>query len=160
MDEQLRPDEAARALREIQDRQTPVVDLMTVPAWYWWSVAALVVVLSVGVDMRTPLAIGVSVTVFVVGMLASTLWFTLGAYRRAIPRNGLLDGRAALAIVSLVALTVGVTLGLAFGLRAAGVPYPATVASVPGGLILGLGGTALSGYLRRIMLGNRDGVRP
>jgi len=52
---------------------------------------------------------------------------------------------------------VGCTLGLAFGLRAAGVHYPATLACLAGGIALGLGGPVLMRALRRIMLGNRAG---
>ena len=62
-----------------------------------------------------------------------------------------------MAILGFVALIVGGTLGLAFGLRGAGVPYPATLACAVGGTAMGLGGPVLMRALRRIMLGNRAG---
>jgi hypothetical protein len=152
------PGEAAQALAEIQQRQRQVIDLATIPAWYWWAVGALMVVLGVGVDSRAPAAIGVSVSVFVLGMLSATGWVVGRAFQRAQLRNGLLDGRGIMAILGFVALIVGGTIGLAFGLRAAGVHYPATLACVAGGLVMGLGGPVLMRALRGIMLGNRTGV--
>jgi hypothetical protein len=156
--EQVSPGEAAQALAEIQQRQRQVIDLATIPVWYWWAVGALMVVLAAGVDSHKPAAIGACVSVFVLGILAATgrvVWRTL---RQAQLRNGLIDGRGIGAILGFVFLIVGGTIGLAFGLRAAGVPYPATVACVAGGLVLGIGGPVLMRTLRRIMLRNRTGA--
>ncbi len=63
------PTEAAQALDLIQQRQQQVIDLATIPAWYWWAVAALMVALAAGVDTHTRLAIGAAVPVFVLGIL-------------------------------------------------------------------------------------------
>jgi len=82
-----------------------------------------------------------------------------GQFRQARLRNGLLDGRGVAAILGFVALIVGGTLGIAFGLRAAGIHYPATLACLAGGVAMGLGGPVLMRTLRRIMLGNRAGAR-
>jgi hypothetical protein len=153
----LHADEAAQALAEIQRRQQQVIDQATVPGWYWWSVGALMVILAAGVDTRTPAALGGAVAVFVVGLLSATGVVVRGQFLRARLRDGLLDGRAVVAILGFVALIVGCTLGLAFGLRAAGVHYPATLACLAGGIALGLGGPVLMRTLRRIMLGNRVG---
>jgi len=157
MTEELQPAEAAQALAEIQRHQQQVIDRATVPTWYWWAVGALMVVLAVGVDNRTPIALGVTVSVFVAGLLLATGLAVRGQFRDARLRNGLLDGRGVVAILGFVALIVGCTLGLAFGLRAAGVSYPATLACAAGGLGMGLGGPVLMRTLRRIMLGNRAG---
>ena len=127
------------------------------PGWYWWSVGALMVVLAAGVDTRTPAALGGAVAVFVVGLLSATGVVVRSQFLQARLRDGLLDGRAVVAILGFVALIVGCTLGLAFGLRAAGVHYPATLACLAGGIALGLGGPVLMRALRRIMLGNRAG---
>jgi hypothetical protein len=159
MNDEPRLDEAAQALNEIRHRQTQVIDLATLPTWYWWAVGALVVLLSIGVDIGTQASIAICVTVFVTGILAATGRVTIVAFRQAQLRNGLLDGRGVLAILSFVALTIAITLGLAFALRAAQVHYPATIAAGVGGIVMGLGGPVLTGYLRRIMLGNRDGAR-
>jgi hypothetical protein len=153
----LHADQAAQALTEIQRRQQQVIDQATIPSWYWWSVGALMVVLAVGVDIRTPAALGGAVAVFVVGLLSATGVVVRSQFLRARLRDGLLDGRGVAAILGFVALIVGCTLGLAFGLRAVGVSYPATLACVAGGVAMGLGGPVLMRTLRRIMLGNRAG---
>jgi hypothetical protein len=157
MTDELRPGEARQALAEIQRRQQQVIDLAAVPAWYWWAVGALMVVLAFGVDTRTSTAIGISVPVFVVGMLSATGVAVRSQFRQAKLYNSLLDSTGVLAILGFVALIVGGTLGLAFGLRAAGVSHPATLACLAGGVVLGLGGPVLMRALRRIMLGNRTG---
>jgi hypothetical protein len=151
------PEDAAAALAEIGRRQRQVIDLVALPAWYWWTVGALMVVLAVGVDVRSATSIGIAVPVFVLGMLAATGRVTFAAFRRAQPRNDLLDGRAALAIVGFVLSDVGVTLAVAFGLRAGGVPYPATLGCLLGALVMGTGGPVLARYLTRVMLSNRTG---
>ena len=158
MSGEMGPGEAARALDEIQRRQQQVIDLATIPGWYWWAVGALMVVLGVGVDVRTPVAIGITVSVFVVGMLSATGWVVGRSFLHAQPRNDLLDGRGVLAILGFVFLIVAGTLGIAFGLRAAGVSYPATLACLAGGLAMGVGGPMLMRFLRRVMLGNRAGT--
>jgi hypothetical protein len=155
--EQMSPGEAAQALDEIQRRQRQVIDLVAIPAWYWWAVGGLMVVLGVGVDIRTPAAIGITVPVFTVGLLAVDGWVFGRAYRHAQLRNGLLDGRGVLSILGFVAMIVGGTIGLSFALRAAGVHYPATWACLAGGLVIGLAGPVLNRWLRRVMLGNRAG---
>jgi hypothetical protein len=157
MDEEPYTGDAARALGEIRRRQQQVIDQATVPGWYWWAVGALMVVLAVGVDIRTTAAVGAAVPVFAVGLLAATGLAVRGQYRRARLRNGLLDARAVAAILGFVALITGGTLGIAFVLRAGGIHYPATLACLAGGIAMGLGGPVLMRTLRRIMLGNRAG---
>jgi hypothetical protein len=157
MSEQMSPGEAAQALDEIQRRQQQVIDLAAIPAWYWWAVGGLMVVLGAGVDVRTPAALGIAVPVFVAGLLAVNGWVVGRAFRHAQLRNGLLDGRGVAAILGFVAVIAGGTIGLAFALRAAGVHYPATWACLAGGLVMGLAGPVLNRALRRVMLGNRAG---
>jgi hypothetical protein len=157
MNEHLHPEEAAQALTEIRQRQQQVIDLAVLPTWYWWAIGALTVVLAAGVDTNTPMAIGTTVAVFVLGILAATGWALAGALRHAQLRNGLLDHRGVAAILGFVALTIGITLGLAFTLRVTDVSHPATLAAVIGGLGMGIGGPILGRRLRRIMLANRDG---
>ena len=158
MSDEVSPAEAAQALADIQLRQQQVIDLVTIPAWYWWAVGGLMVVLAFGVDSHSPVVIGLTVPVFVLGILAATGWVVGHAFRHAQIRNGMLDGRAVAAILGFDALIVGGTIALAFGLRAAGVGHPATLACVAGGLVMGLGGPVLMRRLRTIMLGNRAGA--
>jgi hypothetical protein len=156
---ELHPGEAADALAEIHKRQQQVIDKAIVPAWYWWAVGALMVVLAVGVDTRTQLALGITIPVFVVGMLASTGAAVRSQFLDARVHGGLLDGTGVISILVFTALIVGCTIGLAYGLRGAGVSYPATIACAAGGIAMGLGGPVLNRQLRRIMLGNRAGIK-
>lgn len=157
MTDEMQPAEAGAALAEIQIRQQQVIDLAIVPTWFWWAVGGLMVVLALGVDVRTSVAIGVTVPVFVVGLLSATAVVVRGQFRDAQLRKGLLDGRGVAAILGFVAVIVGVSLGTAFGLRGAGVSYPATLGCLFGGVVMGLSGPILMRTLRRIMLGNRVG---
>jgi hypothetical protein len=156
---ELHPGEAAAALAEIQKRQQQVIDRAAVPAWYWWVVGALMVVLAVGVDNKTHLALGITIPVFVVGILSATGGAVVSQFRDARLRDGLLDGRGVIAILVFVWLIVGGTIGLAFALRGGGISYPATIACAAGGVAMGLGGPVLNRHLRRIMLGNRAGLQ-
>jgi DNA-binding transcriptional ArsR family regulator len=124
MTDEMRSAEAGGALAEIRNRQQQVIDLATVPTWYWWAVGTLMVILAVGVDTRTPVAIGLTVSAFVIGMLVATGMAVRTQFRDAQLRKGLLDGRGVVAILGFVALIIGISLGTAFALRAAGVSYP------------------------------------
>jgi hypothetical protein len=157
MNEHLHPEQAAQALTEIRHRQQQVIDLAVLPTWYWWAIGTLTVVLAAGVDTHTPVAIGTTVAVFVLGTLAATGWALAGTLRQAQLRNGLLDRRGVAAILGFVALTVGITLGLAFALQATGIAHPATLAAAVGGLGMGIGGPILGRRLHRNMLANRAG---
>jgi uncharacterized membrane protein YkvI len=150
-------DQAARALADVRRRQQQVIDLANIPNWYWWVVGGLTVVLAAGVDARRGLILGAAVSVFVVGMVATTLYVTVRPARRAQLRNGIVDIRGVLAILSFVALVIAVTLGIAFPLQAAGVPMPATVGCLAGALVMGIGGPLLMRFLRKVMLDNRAG---
>src|SRR6476659_5953700 len=67
--DQVRPEEAARALVEIDRRQEQVIRLAAVPTWYWWAIAVLMVAFAAAVDTRRGPVIGVAVALFVAGVL-------------------------------------------------------------------------------------------
>jgi FtsH-binding integral membrane protein len=158
MNGRLRPDEAASALAEIGRQQEKAIDAVLVPTWYWWVVAAGMVAIGAAADTHSTTVLGVVIPVAVVVIAALTAAMIFGAYRRVRVRSDeLLGERGALAIVGFVALIVGLTLGIAFGLRAAGAHLPATIATVIGGTALVIGGPLLMRALRGIMLGNRAG---
>jgi len=158
MNGRLRPDEAASALAEIGRQQEKAIEAVLVPTWYWWVVAAGMVAIGAAADTHSTTVLGVVIPVAVVVIVALTAAMIFGAYRRVRVRSDeLLGDRGALAIVGFVALIVGLTLGIAFGLRAAGAHLPATIATVIGGAALVIGGPLLMRALRGIMLGNRAG---
>jgi len=101
-------------------------------------------------DDRAYLLIGIGVTVFVIGLLLA-LAQVLGRSMVSAPlRRDLLGPRAALAIIVFVALILAVNLPTAFILRAAGVPYPATIGALAGAVVIFIGGPRLSRHLRRL----------
>jgi hypothetical protein len=156
MSEKAHPDEAARALAQIRDRQEQVINVTVVPAWYWWLVGGLIVALPAAIESREPVTIGIGVIVFVLGFLGGTGWVVRGALH-VQPRNELLGGRGVMMILGFVALVLGITLAVAFSLGAAGVSHPATLANLLGAVLLIAGGPVLTRALRRIMLDNRAG---
>ncbi len=155
----LRPDEAAQALAEIEQRRGQVVELAIIPGWYWWAIAVLMVGLSAALDSRRPLAIGIGTGGFVVGVLAATGWLIVRMLRRGRVRNDLLGPAGVLAILGFVAAIDAVTLPTAFALDAAGVAYPATWGVLGGAAVMVLGGPLLMRFLRRMMLSSRPGGR-
>lgn len=154
----IQPDEAAWALTEIGRRQQQVIRAATVPTWYWWAIAALMVVFAAAVDTRQPLAVGIGTTVFVAGVLATTGQVAYRAVRAAQPRNDLLGPRGVAAILSYVALTIGVSLAVSLPLHASGVAYGATIGVSVAALMLALGGPRLMRHLRALMIAN-SGIR-
>jgi hypothetical protein len=159
MNDQVRPDEAARALSEIGRRQEQVIELTIIPTWYWWAIAVLMIGFSAAVETREPLPVGIGTALFVTGVLAATGGLVFGAVRRAQPRNDLLGPAGVLAILGFVALTLAVSLPIAFALDANGVRHAALIGVSAAAVTLVVGGPVLMRYLRRLMLANRAGSR-
>jgi hypothetical protein len=159
MNDGLRPDDAAQALREIDARQEQVIRLAIIPGWFWWAVAVLMVILSASVDSGRPWAIGAGTTVFVLGILAATGGVVLRGARRAQLSNDLVRPGFVLAILGFVALVLAVALPTAFTLKAAGVGYPGTWGTLAGAVVMVIGGPMLTRLLQRMMLANRAGNR-
>jgi hypothetical protein len=153
----LRPDEAAQALAEIEQRREQVIELVIIPSWYWWAIAVSMVALAVGIDSREPLAIGLGTGVFVLGVGVGTTWVVARALRRAQPRNDLPGPAGVLAILGFVAAVNAVAIPTALALKAAGVGYPATWGVIAGAVVMVAGGPLLMRFLRRMMLANRLG---
>jgi hypothetical protein len=149
MTEDLHPVEAQRALDEIRDRQRQVVTAAPIPGWFWPAVAVLMVTLTVGVESRRPVLIAITVPLFAIGLIATIFGVVLRS--RAQIRAYYLGRPGALAIGEFVLVAVGVGLGTAFGLLAAGFGWPATAGNAAAGLVLVVGGPLLMRRLRRIM---------
>jgi hypothetical protein len=154
----LQPEEAARALAQIHQRQGKVIDAVLIPAWYWWAVAAGMVAIGAAADTHDAVVLAVVIPIAAVLIAALTAGMIFAAYRHAQVRsNELLGGRGAVAIVGFVWLVVALTLGIGFALRAVGAHLPATIATAIGGAALVTGGPILMRKLRDIMLDNRAG---
>jgi FtsH-binding integral membrane protein len=151
-------DEASSALAGIRRQQEKVIDAVLVPVWYWWAAAVGMVAIGAAVDARDQIVMAVVIPVTAVLIAALTAVMIFGAYRHAQVRSReLLGDRGALAIVGFVWLVAGLTLGAAFGLRAAGTDLPGTIAAAVGAAVLVACGPLLMRKLRKVMLGNRTG---
>ncbi len=159
MTDEVRPDEAARALTEIGRRQEQVIRQAIIPNWYWWAIAVLMVAFAAAVDTRRGLIVGIGTAVFVAGVLITTGRIVLRAVRSAQPRNDLLAPGGVVAILGFVAVTVGVSLAVGFTLKAAGVSYPATISVSVAAVMLIVGGPMLMRYLQGLMLAKLSGSR-
>lgn len=159
MSDQVRPEEAARALAEIGQRQEQVIRLAVIPNWYWWAIAVLTVALAATVDTRQGLLIGIGTAAFVAGVLIATGLLVFRGIRSAQPRNDLLGPRGVVAILGFVAVSVSVSLAVAFILKASGVAYAATIGVSITAVMLVVGGPMLARYLQGLMLANRSGSR-
>jgi hypothetical protein len=157
MSDQLQPEEAARALDEIGHQQDQVIRRAMVPNWYWWAIAVLTVVFAAAIDTGQRLIIGIGTAVFVTGVLITTGLLVFRAVRSAQPRNDLLGPRGVVAILGFVAVTVGVSLLVAFILKADRASYPATIGVSVTAVMLVVGGPMLMRYLEGLMLANRSG---
>src|SRR5215207_3306465 len=157
--DQVRPEEAARALTEIGQRQEQVIRLAVIPTWYWWAIAALMVAFAAAVDTRQGLVVGIGTAVFVAGVLTTTGWVVFRAVGSAQPRNDLLGPGGVVAILGFVAVTIGVSLAVAFTLKASGVSYAATIGVSVTAVMLVVGGPMLMRHLQGRMLANRSGSR-
>lgn len=159
MTDQVRPEEAARALTEIGHRQEQVIRLAIIPNWYWWAIAVLMVTFAAAVDTGQGLVVGIGTAVFVAGVLTTTGWVVFRAVGSAQPRNDLLGVGGVVTILGFVAVTVGTSLAVAFTLKASGVSYAATIGVSVAAVLLVVGGPMLMRHLQGRMLANRSGSR-
>jgi hypothetical protein len=146
-------DEAAAALSTVEQRQRQVVDQAQLPTLFWWATGLLMMVFAAAVDSyrNHPVAIGVSVVLFVAGVLAVTGWAVRRAVRAQVSSR-LLGPGGVLAILVFVGVDVGISLAVALAMQARGLTHPATTGVAIGAVLLALGGPRLMTYLRGQML--------
>ena len=150
------PGEARATLAEIQKRHGQVIEGSLVPGWYWWAVAVPMVGLGFLVDTGSPVAIAAAAIAFGIGVALLTGWVIVGGLHGVKVQEALLGPRGAGLIVGFIWLLVGGTIAMAFVLRAAGVTYPATIATLAGAVGLVVGGPWLMHQLHLIMLRQVD----
>ena len=161
MNDHIEPADAARALSEIDRRREQVIRRKVFPGWFWWAQAALTVAMTACIESGRGVVIGIGIAVFVVGSLVINLPVSRAA--RAAPVSRALaapgDARRILAVLTAsMAVLLGVVLATALGLRAAGVPYPATVAAAVASVLFAVGGPMLVRYEAAVLV-RRSGSR-
>jgi hypothetical protein len=115
--------DAASALDDVQARQAQLMAVATVPIWYWWLIAAPMVGLGALVDTRRPGWIAAGAVCFALGTAGLTLATILRAQGRAQWRPETMGTRGPLLMLGFIFGVVGIGLGAAFALRAAGVGH-------------------------------------
>jgi hypothetical protein len=164
VNDQIEPADAARALSEIgRQREQVIRRAFTVPGWFYWAIAVLVIAFAADVDYTSQRGalFWAGVALFAAGVLAD-IGLLLRAVRGAPLRPGLVAPgslpRLLARDAALSAVVAGVTLAAKLSLEAAGVPYPATIAVTAGMAVLVAGGQMLTRY-RIAFLVRRSGGR-
>jgi hypothetical protein len=147
--------EAAAALAEVARRQEGVIDRVSVPGWYWWLVAVGMVPVGAAADKRSAAVIVPVTVVYALAIAAVTVWLIAGGRPGARVSQQLLGPAGAAEIVVFVWIVVGSSLGVAFGLQAAGFGHPGTAGTLLGAILVLAGGPVLRRRLRTVMLRNR-----
>jgi hypothetical protein len=143
--------EAELALDAIELRRQQVIDQISIPAWYWWGLAAGWVALGVIADLDV-LWLSIVATV------------TFGAAHAAVAGRVLSGGRGSNSlsvrhevigrhvptlVIAGLAVLVAATLGLALAANADGARHPGTMAGIVVAVAVLGGGPALMAWVRR-----------
>ncbi|MEV6603907.1 hypothetical protein [Kutzneria sp. NPDC051319] len=146
MNEDIEATEAARALEEIDRRREQVIRRKVFPAWYWWAHAALMIELVAAIEHGGGVVLGIGLAVFMVGTFILDAPVSRRA-RAAAPHRGLAGPGAArrtlIGLVSFIAVLLGVALVAGLSLKAAGAPYPGTIAVAVAAALFATGGPML-----------------
>lgn len=161
MSDRIEPADAARALDEIDRRREQVIRRRVFPAWYWWAYAALFTGFAASAESGSGLVLGIGIAVFVVCSFLVDLPVRRAA-RAAAPRRGLAGPgagrRTLLGLAVFMAIVLGAGLATGLGLKAAGAPYPGTIAAAVAGVAFAVCGPMFV-RLEAAMLVRRSGSR-
>jgi hypothetical protein len=156
MNDRIEPADAANALDEIGRRREQVIRRAMragCPVWYWWTNAALTIALAASFEYRRGTLCWIGVTLFVVGSLVTSVPVSRAA--RAAPLRRGLDTAKRETLVGLAAFVLvllGVCLATGLSLKAAGVPYPATIAATVAAVMFAVGGQMLVRRVTAVMV--------
>lgn len=146
MEDQVEPADAARALCEIDRRREQVIRRKIFPVWFWWAHAVLVVALVADFETQSGVLLWLGIALFAAASLVIDRPVSRAA-RAAPPRRGLGGREAArrtlVVLVTSLVLLLGVLAAIGLGLKAAGVPYPATIAATVAAVLFAVGGPQL-----------------
>jgi hypothetical protein len=162
MDDEVGPEDAARALIEIGQRREQVIRRVAIPNWYWWALSILTIAITAADESRHWLILWIAIAVFVASTLAATgrqLFLALAAPPRrdlARPVSGI---TILVGITTFAAVVVGVTLAVGLTLKAAKVPYPGTISAAAAAVPLVIGGPVLTRYTGGFTRGLRSESR-
>jgi hypothetical protein len=155
MSDRIEPEDAARALGEIERQREQVIRRRVFPGWFWWAQGVLTVGLTAGIESGRGVVLWTGLALFVVGSLLINVPVSRAA--RAAPVNRALAAPAnarwvVAVLLASIAVLLGVALGTALGLHAAGVSYPGTIASVVASVLFAIGGPMLVRYEAAVLV--------
>jgi len=154
MHDPIDPADAARALSEIDRRREQVIRREVFTGWFWWGHAVLLVVLAASIESGRDVLIGIGIAVFVAGSLLVDLPVQRAA--RAAPTRRDLAGRASPGVplvgLAFVLVLIGLAVTTGLSLKAAGVPYPGTIAAAVAGVAFAVGGQMLVRYEMAVLV--------
>jgi hypothetical protein len=155
VNDRIEPADAARALSEIGRRREQVIRRKIFPGWYWWANAVLMIALAASIESRSDVLLWIGIALFVAGSLVIDVPVSRAA--RAAPlRRGLAGPgavrRTLVGLVTLVVVLLCVLLATVLSLNAAGVPYPATIASAVTAVVFAVGWQMLVRYEQAILV--------
>jgi hypothetical protein len=149
MNDQIEPADAARALSEIGRRREQVIRRAATPGWHWWATAVLTIALAAAIDSGSSALLWTGVALFTVGSIVINGLLSR-ALRGTQPRRDLaaLDSVPKLlaGIAACAAVLLGVCLATGLSLKAARVPYPATISVAVTMVVFAVGGQVLMRY--------------
>jgi hypothetical protein len=145
--------EAAAALAEIKRRQERVIKTVLVPVWYWWVMAAGMVVIGVARDNGSAVVQAITIPLAVLVMAGLTAR-TIPAVRRRVQVHSTTQpgARGAAAIFALIVLVDVAIVATAASLAAAHDPDSATIATAAGAAVTVIAGPLVNRYLGALML--------
>ena len=152
MNQSISHDDAAAALASVARARQDVAQEVGLPTWYWWSIAAWWVGISVLNELEIPW-LTIAVTVVLGAVHASLAGRLLSGRRRTsdLQVSGDVAGRrTTAAMFALLIVLVAVTVGVGFALNADGMEPPALGAGVFVGTIVALGGPTLLRAARKV----------
>jgi hypothetical protein len=146
MSDRVEPADAARALNEIDRRREQAIRRKVLPGWYWWANAVLTVALAASVESLRGVPLWIGIALYVAGSLVIGVPVSRAA--RAAPlRRGLAGpgsvGRTLIGFAGFTAVLLGVVLATGLSLKAAGVPFPGTIAGAVAAVLFAVGGPLL-----------------
>lgn len=151
MHDQIEPEDAARALDEIDRRREQVIRRKVFPGWWWWAYAALMTAFSAAVESGRGVLIGIGIALFVVGELLIDVPVRRAA-RAATPRRGLGVRSTLTGLAAFVVGLLGVALATGLSLKAGGVPHPGTIAAAVAGALFAVVGPLLVRYEANVLV--------
>jgi hypothetical protein len=164
VNDQIDPADAARALSEIGRRREQVIQRTAVPRWYWPATAVLMIALAADMESGRGTLHLTGDALISAGVLAinGLMLFRKARQARGATLHPALIARGTVARMlageaAHLAVVAGVGLATWFSLKAAGVPYPATIATAVAMAVYVVGGPAVARYNTALLVRRSGG---